>query len=72
MVFLCVTGQSGFSGAWVVTVLHLPEVARLDIVAAGRRGMLRQEPQVFLEVGPPVGVVPNRIAIALKPLAAQG
>ena len=43
----------------------------LDIVAAGRRGMLRQEPQVLLEVGPPARVVLYSVAMALEPLAAQ-
>ena len=58
-------------GAVGFTRLHLPEVARRDIVATGRRGMLRQEPQVSVEVGSPVRVVPNPVAMALEPLAAQ-
>ena len=51
-------------GAAGFTRLHLPEVARLDIFAAGWRGMLRQEPQVPPEMGPPVGVVPYPVAVA--------
>ena len=58
-------------GAAGFTRLHLPELARLDICAAGWQGMLRQESRVSLEMGPPVGVVPYSVAVALEPLAAQ-
>ena len=58
-------GAAGFAG------LHLPEVARLDIFAPGWRGMSWQELQVSLEMGPPVGVVPYSVAVAVEPHAAQ-
>ena len=58
-------------GATGLARLHVPEVARLDIVATGRRGMLWQEPQVPLEMGPPLGVVPYPVAMARGPLAAK-
>ena len=53
-------------GATGLARLHLPQVARLDIVAAGRQGMLWQEPQVPLEVGPLVGVIPYSVPMPLE------
>ena len=50
----------GFAG------LYLLEVARLDIVHPGRRGMLGQELQVPFEMGPPYGVIPDPVAVALE------
>ena len=46
--------------------LYRQEVARLDIVYPGRRGMLRQELQVPFQMGPPFGVVPDPVAVALS------
>ena len=51
--------------------LYLPEVARLDIVYPSRRGMLWQELQVPLEMGPPFGVVSDPVALALEPHLAR-
>ena len=50
--------------------LYLLEVARLDIVYPSRRGMLWQELQVPLEMGPPFGVVSAPVAMALEPHSA--
>ena len=46
-------------------------MAGLDVFAAGQRGVPRQEPQVPLEMGPPVWIVPYPVAMALEPLAAE-
>ena len=58
-------GTLGFAG------LHLPQVAGLDVVAAGQQGMPRQEPQIPLEVGPAVRIVPYPVSKALEPFAAE-
>ena len=54
-----------------LTGLYLLEVERLDIGFPGRRGMLWQEHQVLFEVGPPFGVIPDSVAVALEPHAAR-
>ena len=51
--------------------LYLLEVARLDIVYPSRRGMLWQELQVTLEMGPLVGVVSDLVAVVLEPHSAH-
>ena len=49
---------------------YLPEMARLDIVRPSRQGMLWQELEIWLEMGPPYGVVPDTVAVALEPHSA--
>ena len=51
--------------------LYIPEVARLDIVYPSRRGMLWQEFQVPLEMGPLLGIIPDSVAVALEPHSAR-
>ena len=58
-------GTPGLAG------LHLPQVAGLDVFTARQRGMPRQEPQIPLEMGPPVGIIPYPVSMALEPLAAE-
>ena len=51
--------------------LYFPEEARLDIVYPSRQGMLWQELQVPLEMGPPFGVVSDPVGVALEPHSAR-